>query len=157
MNTKSGNPVSGFDGTRLADFFSRLPQVSGLDQVCVLPRSRVLSELNDAIVAVPDWVGGAGLAVFPTGAGDYCYALCCEPRAPRAGDVGPVFAIHGGAGRDLTGQAILDLPRGMWSIRTVDHASGKTVALETARGSPIVCGLFSPGGPVVLLLRRVSD
>ena len=124
------------------------------------PKGKILRD--ELVLGLPEWVGFSEFTQLPDGSGVFdagereCapayvsrgpsvkYSLLCEPLSSPGSNA-------------FSGQAILDLPPGMWSVRTVDSSDGKTIAVETARGSPVVCGLYSPGGAITLFFSRLSD
>ncbi len=132
-------PVTYLEGNELAYRLARYSAEARLTQV------------NDRIFELPGWVAEAGLAVWQPDVGprrDPWFTLFCTRERGLA-------AVSSFASR--SGQLILDLPPGMWSIVTMDAQAGNRIAVETVRGSPVICGLYSPCDAVVLVLEKIAD
>jgi len=53
-------------------------------------------------------------------------------------------------------QEVLDLPAGRYLVETFDATTGQRLAIESALGAPLVIGLPSTGGPVMLRVRPAT-
>jgi hypothetical protein len=91
-----------------------------------------------AIRSLPHWIARAGGL---QGTGIYC--LWCEPLPAPAGT--------------FPSQLVLDIPAGRYMVDTFDVSVGTWCGRESAPGGPLVAGVAYTGGPVLLVVRALSD